>query len=106
MGLPSGENSQAVIGAPRSESDRQAAVQSFEDGNAYVGSHEWAKAEQSYQRAVLYDGSVAAYHAALGALMMLLHRWTDAEASYSAAMLIDVDNPEYRRRLKEARSRR
>jgi hypothetical protein len=38
--------------------------------------------------------------------MMLLHRWVDAEASYSAAVLLDVDNPEYRRALKEAKARR
>jgi hypothetical protein len=105
-GFPSGTASQAMIGAPRSEADRQAAVQSFAEGDAYIGGHEWAKAEQSYQRAVLYDGSVAEYLAALGSLMMLLHRWTDAVASYSAAVLLDVDNSEYRRRLKEARSRR
>ena len=95
-----------MIGAPRSESDRASAVDAYAEGKAQMGSHEWAKAEQSFQRAVLYDGSVAEYHAALGSLMMLLHRWVDAEASYSAAVLLDVDNPEYRRRLKEARARR
>ena len=103
---PFGTSSQAAIGAPRSEEDRASAVEAFADGNAYVGSHEWAKAEQSFQQAVLFDGSVPKYHAALGSLMMLLHRWVDAEASYSAAVLLDVDNVEYRRLLKEARSRR
>lgn len=101
-----GIGSQAAIGAPRSESDRSAGVRSFAEGNGHVGNHEWAKAEQSYQRAVLYDGSVGEYHAALGRLMMLLHRWEDAQASFSAAVLLDVDNPEYRRLLKVVRSRR
>jgi len=104
--VASGISAQAAIGAPRSETDRTAAMEAFADGNAYVGNHEWAKAEQSFQRAVLFDGSVARYHAALGSLMMLLHRWVDAQASYSAAVLLDVDNAEYRRMLKEARSRR
>lgn len=102
----SGERSQATIGAPRSEEDRAAGADAFAMGKAYVGSHEWAKAEQSFQRAILFDGSVAEYHAAMGSLMMVLHRWIDAEAAYSAAVLLDVDNPEYRRQLKEARSRR
>lgn len=104
--VPSGSWSQALIGAPRSESDRAAAAQAYAEGRAYVGSHEWVKAEQRYQQAVLFDGSVAKYHAELGSLMMLLHRWVDAEASYSAAVLLDVDNAEYRRQLKEARLRR
>jgi tetratricopeptide (TPR) repeat protein len=101
-----GEKAQIVIGAPRSEADRAAAAEEFGRGKAYVGSHEWAKAEQSFQRAILFDGSVAEYQAAMGSLMMILHRWADAEAAYSAAVLLDVDNPEYRRQLKEARSRR
>jgi len=104
--VSSATRGQATIGAPLSEADRDAAVRAFEEGNAYVGSHEWAKAEQSFQKAVLLDGSVAKYHAAMGSLMMLLHRWVDAEAAYSAAVLLDVDNPEYRRALKEARARR
>lgn len=97
--------SQATIGAPRSEDDREAARVAFIEGNAHLGNHEWAKAEQSFQQAILFDGSVAEYHAAMGSLMMLLHRWVDARASFSAAMLLDVDNPNYRRLLKEARSR-
>lgn len=104
-GGPSGMHAQASIGPPQSEADRAAAVEAFEQGKALIGSHEWAKAEQSFQQAVLFDGSVAKYHAALGALMMTLHRWVDAEASYSAAMLIDPDNPDYRRLLKESRAR-
>ncbi len=95
-----------MIGRPRSETDRAAAADAFARGKAYVGSHEWPKAEQSFQQALLFDGSVAEYHAAMGSLMMLLHRWVDAEAAYTAAVILDVDNPEYRRQLKEARSRR
>lgn len=105
-GPSSATRGQATIGAPLSEADRDAAVRAFEEGNAYVGTHEWAKAEQSFQKALLLDGSVAKYHAAMGSLMMLLHRWVDAEAAYSAAVLLDVDNPDYRRALKEARARR
>lgn len=71
-----------------------------------MGTHEWVKAEETFQKAILLDGSVAEYHAALGALMMTLHRWVDAESSYTAAMLLDVDNADYRQKLKEARSRR
>jgi hypothetical protein len=102
----SGTWAQVSVGKPMSESDRDAAVKAFETGKAAVGRHEWDKAELSYQRAILLDGSVAKYHAAMGSLMMLLHRWADAEASYTAAMLIDVDNAEYRRYVKEARLRR
>jgi hypothetical protein len=98
--------SRVAVGRPMSESDRDAAVKAFDIGNAAVGRHDWDKAELSYQRAILLDGSVAKYHAAMGSLMMLLHRWADAEASYTAAMLIDVDNSEYRRYVKEARLRR
>ena len=102
----SGTHAQAMIGAPRSEADRQAAVEAFLAGKDFLGRHDWARAEQSFQRAILYDGSRAEYHAALGSLMMLLHRWVDAQASYSAAVLLDVDNAEYRQQLKESRSRR
>jgi hypothetical protein len=102
----SGTWSQVSVGRPMSGSDREAAVKAFEAGNAAVGRHEWDRAELSYQRAILLDGSVAKYHAAMGSLMMLLHRWADAEASYTAAMLIDVDNADYRRYVKEARLRR
>lgn len=97
---------QASIGRPRSGADIESAKKAFASGSAAMGAHEWEKAEQSFQRAILYDGSVAKYHAAMGSLMVLLRRWADAEASYTAAMLIDVDNPEYRRKVKEARSRR
>jgi hypothetical protein len=103
---PTGTSASASIGAPQSETDRVAARQAFVEAQAFVGNHQWAKAEESYQRAVLYDGSVAKYHAGMGTLMMTLHRWVDAEASYTAALLLDVDNAEYRARLKEARSRR
>jgi hypothetical protein len=101
-----GIHSSAAIGQPSSQDDRIAGQQAYIEAQRFMGFHQWDKAEQAYQRALLYDGSVAKYHAALGSLMMLLHRWADAEASYSAAVLIDVDNAEYRQRLKEARARR
>ena len=100
------QRGQATIGAPRSDRDRLAAVDAFEAAQTYLGNHEWALAEQNFQKAILFDGSRAEYHAALGSLMMTLHRWVDAEASFSAAVLLDVDNADYRRHLKEARARR
>jgi len=45
------------------------------------------------------------YHAELGRIFMVEERWAEAQASLSAAVLLDVDNAEYRRLLKEARSR-
>ena len=102
----SGTWAQATIGRPRSESDKAAAVGFFQEGQKLLGAHEWERAEQSFQKAILLDGSSAKYHAAMGSLMFMLRRWADAEASYTAAMLIDVDNDEYRRKVKEARSRR
>jgi hypothetical protein len=96
----------ATVGAPASEAARLAAAAAFRQGNVHLDRHEWTKAEQAYKLALGHDGSVAAYHAALGWLMISLQRWSDAEAAYSAAVLLDVDNAEYRARLKEARSRR
>jgi Flp pilus assembly protein TadD len=71
-----------------------------------MGSHQWDQAEQSFRNTLLLDGSVAKYHAGLGSLLMVLHRWDEAEAEYVAAVLLDLDNAEYRRLVKEARSRR
>ena len=90
--------------AGSSESDREEATRAFARAKAYLGSHEWTKAEQSFRYAVQLDGSVAEYHAALGSLMMTLKRWDEAEAEFAAALLLDVDNAEYRQLLKSARS--
>lgn len=104
--VPSMLAARAIIGAPSSESDRAAAIESFAEANGFMGSHQWSKAEESYRKTVLLDGSVAKYHAGLGSVSMLLGKWKDAEAEYTAAMMLDLDNPTYRRMIKEARSKR
>ena len=71
-----------------------------------MGSHQWDQAEQSFRKTLLLDGSVAKYHAGLGSLLMVLRRWGEAEAEYVAAVLLDLDNTDYRRLVKEARSKR
>jgi len=93
----------AIIGDAASDSARAAAVQVFEDGKIYLARHEWGQAGEYFQKAILLDGSVAAYHAALGSVHMIFERWAEAEAEYTAASLIDVTNNEYRQRLLEAR---
>jgi hypothetical protein len=72
----------------------------------YLGRHEWTFALEYLRKAVRFDGSVAAYHAGVGAVEMVLGHWEEAEAEYTAASLIDVDNQEYRSQIKEARGRR
>lgn len=100
------QGASATIGAPSSEHARVAGAAAYARGKAFIGNHEWAKAEQSFREALQSDGSVALYHAALGSLMITLKRWNDAEAEFAAAVLLDVDNPEHRRQLKVARSKR
>lgn len=96
----------AVVGAPASDSARHAAVKVFEDGQTYLARHEWGKAEENFRTAVLLDGSVAAYHAGLGSVEMILEKWAEAQAEYTAALLIDASNEEYRRHLVEAQQHR
>jgi len=96
----------AIVGAPASDSDRVAGIKMFEVGKTYFDRHEWAQAEEYLEKALLLDGSVAAYHAKLGEVEMVLGHWEEAEAEYTAASLIDVDNPEYRAQIKEARRRK
>jgi predicted Zn-dependent protease len=96
----------AIIGASESDSASAAAVDVFRTGKIYFDRHEWGKAEELFRRALRLDGSVAAYHAALGSVEMVFERWEDAEAEYTAAMLIDVSNPEYRAQVLEARRRK
>ena len=95
-----------MIGAPSSEGERLAAVEAFAEANSYLGSHQWINAEESFRKTVLLDGSVAKYHAGLASVLMLLEKWKDAEAEYTVAVLLDLDNPVYRRLVKEARSKR
>ena len=96
----------AVIGVPQSEDARERAVDAYRAGKLYMDRHEWGKAETKFRNALQLDGSVAEYHGALGSVFLVLERWADAQASLSAAVLLDVDNAEYRRMLKEARSHR
>ena len=96
----------ATIGAPRSESDRQAAVPAFQRGMEFLGSHAWGRAKEQLKLALQLDGSVAAYHAALGEVLVVEEDWAGAAAEFMAALLLDVDNAEYRARLREARARR
>jgi beta-barrel assembly-enhancing protease len=97
---------QAIIGAPSSESARDEATEAFAEGQAYMGSQRWEKAEQTFRRTLLLDGSVAKYHAALGSVLMVLRKYEEAEAEYTAAVLLDLDNPQYRKLVKQARSKR
>jgi hypothetical protein len=92
------------IGAPKSEADRQNGWTAFQNGRAYLASHEWSKAERLLREAVRLDGSNPQYHAELGQVYMTLERWPEAEAAFTAAVLLDVDNARYRQLLKESRS--
>jgi len=96
----------AVVGAPASDSARLAAVKVFEDGKIYLARHEWDKAEEQFFKAVLLDGSVAPYHAALGSVELVLEKWAEAQAEYTAALMIDASNEEYRQRLIDAQHHR
>jgi len=96
----------ATIGVPRSEEDRAAAVPAYERGVEFLGAHQWGRAKTQFKEALRLDGSVAAYHAALGEVLSVEEDWAGAAAEYTAAVLLDVDNTEYRTKLKEARSRK
>jgi predicted Zn-dependent protease len=96
----------AVVGAPASDSARLAAVKVLEDGKIYLARHEWDKAEEQFRKAVLLDGSVALYHAALGSVELVLEKWAEAQAEYTAALMIDASNEEYRQRLIDAQHHR
>jgi hypothetical protein len=96
----------ATIGSPRSEADRAAAVPAYERGMEYLGTHDWGLAKSKFKEALRLDGSVAAYHAALGEVLVVEEDWAGAAAEYTAAVLLDVDNKDYRARLKEARARK
>jgi tetratricopeptide (TPR) repeat protein len=95
-----------VVGAPASDADRASGRKMFDASMAYFGRHEWPEALETLHKALRLDGSVASYHAAVGAVEMVLGHWEDAEAEYTAASLIDVDNAEYRAQIKEGRRHR
>jgi hypothetical protein len=94
----------STVGMPSSEDARERAVDAYRVGKIYLGRHEWGNAEEKFREALRLDGSIAEYHGALGSVLLIMSRWVDAQASLSAAVLLDVDNAEYRRMLKEARS--
>jgi tetratricopeptide (TPR) repeat protein len=96
----------AIIGAPSSDSARVAAIEKFAEAQRLLGSHRWKEAEEAYRETLLLDGSVAKYHASLAKLFSLLRRYDEAIAEFTAATLLDLDNDEYRRLLKEARSKK
>jgi hypothetical protein len=84
---------------------RRRARLAYEDGLAAKDVHLWDRAEQKFREATQLDGSVAAYHGALGAMLLKLGHPHEAEAVLSAAVLLDVENAEYHRLLLEARAR-
>ena len=84
---------------------RRRALQAYQDGNEALELRLYALAEARYREAVLYDGSEARYHAALGSTLLKRGKRAEAEAVLSAAVLLDVDNAEYRRLLVAARQR-
>ena len=96
----------SVIAPLSSDGTLDAARRAYEAGRIHVGRQEWPKAEAWFREALRLDAAHAAYHAALGSVMMMVERWPEAEAAYSAAVLLDLDNAEYRRMLKQARSHR
>ena len=84
---------------------RRRALQAYQDGKEAIELRLYAQAEARFREAVLYDGSEARYHAALGEILIKRGKRAEAEAVLSAAVLLDVDNAEYRRLLIEARQR-
>jgi hypothetical protein len=84
---------------------RRHARESFDDGREALELRLYDRAEAKFREAVLYDGSEARYHAALGAILLRRGKRVQAEAVLSAAVLLDVENSEYRQLLIEARKR-
>jgi len=84
---------------------RRRALQAYQDGNEALELRLYDQAEARFREAVLYDGSEARYHAALGSTLLKRGKRAEAEAVLSAAVLLDVDNADYRRLLVAARQR-
>ena len=80
-----------------------AATKAFAQGERHRARLEWSKAEALYREALAFDSSVAAYHGALGAVLVVLERGAEAEAAYLAALIIDPTNSEYRLGVLDAR---
>jgi hypothetical protein len=84
---------------------RRRAREAFDDGREALELRLYERAEDRFHEAVLYDGSEARYHAALGAILLKRGKSVAAEAVLTAAVLLDIENAEYRRLLVEARKR-
>jgi len=84
---------------------RRHAREAFDDGREALELRLYDRAEDKFREAVLYDGSEARYHAALGGILLRRGKRVQAEAVLSAAVLLDVENAEYRQLLVEARKR-
>ena len=82
---------------------RRHAREAFDDGREALELRIYERAEDKFREAVLYDGSDARYHAALGGILLKRGKRVQAEAVLSAAVLLDVENAEYRQLLIEAR---
>jgi hypothetical protein len=85
---------------------RRRAMRAFQDGSEAFEVRLYDQAEAKFRDAVLYDGGVARYHAALGELLLKRGKLAAAEAALSAAVLLDTENAQYRQLLAEARKRR
>jgi tetratricopeptide (TPR) repeat protein len=84
---------------------RRHAIEAFDDGREALEMRLYAQAEDKFREAILYDGSDARYHAALGAILLKRGKRGEAEAVLSAAVLLDVEKAEYRHLLLESRKR-
>ena len=84
---------------------RRHAREAYDDGREALELRLYQRAEDKFREAILYDGSDARYHAALGAVLLKRGKPLEAEAVLSAAVLLDVENAGYRQLLVEARKR-
>jgi hypothetical protein len=84
---------------------RRHAIEAFDDGREALELRLYQQAEDKFREAILYDGSDARYHAALGGILRKRGKRGEAEAVLSAAVLLDVEKAEYRQLLLEARKR-
>ena len=84
---------------------RRHAIEAYDDGREALELRLYQQAEDKFREAILYDGSDARYHAALGGILLKRGKRGEAEAVLSAAVLLDVEKAEYRQLLLEARKR-
>ena len=84
---------------------RRHAREAFDDGREALELRLYEQAEAKFREAIVYDGSEARYHGALGSILLKRGKRAEAEAVLSAAVLLDVESVEYRQLLVEARKR-